>query len=119
MGQYLEYLTIDFFGLPLDESLSIPKRFLYVNLSHCLWIELLQMNNKSMRVAKFIHFVSCVYLFAIHLYCFYFIFFWFLIILLSVSISNQVVLVIGFIHYNYIIFITIILFFVNIWLNVS
>ena len=119
MGQYLEYLTIDFFGLPLDESLSIPKRFLYMNLNHCLWIELLQMNNKSMWVAKFIHFVSCVYLFAIHLYCFYFIFFWFLIILLSVSISNQVFLVIGFIHYNYIIFITIILFFVNIWLNVS
>ena len=103
MGQYLEYLTIDFFGLPLDESLSIPKRFLYVNLSHCLWIELLQMNNKSLRVAKFIHFVSCVYLFAIHLYYFYFFFFfWFLIILLSVSISNQVFLVIGFIHYNYI-----------------
>ena len=57
MGQYLEYLTIDFFGLPLDESLSIPKRFLYMNLNHCLWIELLQMNNKSMRVANL--FILC------------------------------------------------------------
>ena len=118
MGQYLEYLTIDFFGVPLDESLSIPKRFLYVNLNHCLWIELLQMNNKSMRVAKFIHFVSWS-IFLPFIYIASIFIFWFLIILLSVSISNQAFLVIGFIHYNYVIFITIILFFVNIWLNVS
>ena len=111
MGQYLEYLTIDFFGLPLDESLSIPKRFLYMNLNHCLWIELLQMNNKSMRVAKFIHFVSCVYLFAIHLYYFYY--FFFLVphntivskhIQSSLSSNWLYSLQLYYIHYNYIIF---------------